>query len=341
MKLRIGLIGLGEQWETRYRPALRMLDDRFDVRAVYCTISKLAESTAAEFQADPIDGYRSLVYRCDIDAVLILKQCWLGWLPALAACQAGKAVYWGAGLDFDPAHQIAVRHAIEQSGVSFMAELPRRYAPATIRLKELIATRLGAPRLLFCHERLPVESQSNRLRRGDYCPIAWRNLMELVDWCRYLIGEDATSLVSSVHHNVDATEPTADSIYYQMLSLDFPFNDKIGARPLAQLSIGHYIPERWIDAVSYRRPASIQVCCEHGLAFIDLPSTLVWFDEGGQHTESLDADRDVGELMLDHFHRAVTSLIRKTAGLEDAYRALNIVLKANESAKTGNRIELG
>ena len=34
-----------------------------------------------------------------------------------------------------------------------MAELPRRHMPATLRLKELIATRLGEPQLLFCHLR--------------------------------------------------------------------------------------------------------------------------------------------------------------------------------------------
>jgi hypothetical protein len=76
------------------------------------------------------------------------------------------------------------------------------------------------------------------------------------------------------------------------------------------------------------------------MAFIDLPSTLIWFDDGGQHTESLDSERSVGEQMLCQFHRAVTSLVRNTTDLQDAYRAMTIVLSANESAKTGNRIQL-
>ena len=108
------------------------------------------ENSAAEFQADPVDGYRALVERCDIDAVLILERSWLGWLPVLAACEAGKAVYWAGDLDFDP-NESTVRESIEESGVAFMAEFPRRFAPATLRLKELIATRLGPPKLIFCH----------------------------------------------------------------------------------------------------------------------------------------------------------------------------------------------
>ena len=51
-------------------------------------------------------------------------------------------------------------NSFEESGIAFMAEFPRRQAPATLRLKELIATRLGEPRLLFCHRRVPVKEGS-------------------------------------------------------------------------------------------------------------------------------------------------------------------------------------
>ena len=61
MKQRIGLIGLGSSWQTRHRPALRMLHDRFDVRAVFSSVAKLAEKSASEFQADPVDGYAPLI----------------------------------------------------------------------------------------------------------------------------------------------------------------------------------------------------------------------------------------------------------------------------------------
>ena len=84
----------------------------------------------------------------------------------------------------------------------------------------------------------------------------------------------------------------------------------------------------------------MQVSCERGIAFVDLPSTLIWFDEAGRHQESLDAERPVAEQLLTQFHRAVTSLVRKTTDLEDAYRALRIVEEARRSHGEGRRVEL-
>ena len=57
--------------------------------------------------------------------------------------------------------------------------------------------------------------------------------------------------------------------------------------------------------------------------------------------ESLESERPVGEQLLSQFHRAVTSLIRKTGDLEDAYRALRIVLSARESFLQGRRVAVG
>ena len=44
--------------------------------------------------------------------------------------------------------------------------------------------------------------------------------------------------------------------------------------------------------------------------------------------------------VLGEFYRAVTSLVRKTADLEDVYRALQIMDAATESSRQGRRVEL-
>ena len=160
--------------------------------------------------------------------------------------------------------------------------------------------------------------------------------MELADWCSYLVDRPPTSVVSTLHH------PTINSqtSYYQSVNLQYESLEEGQLSANAQMSVGYYIPQTWKEALSFRRPASIQICCEHGVAFIDLPSTLVWFDDAGQHAESLEADRPVGEQMLLHFHRSVTSLVRNYADLADAYRALKIVTSAHDSANEGRRVEL-
>ncbi|MCP4887677.1 MAG: Gfo/Idh/MocA family oxidoreductase [Rubripirellula sp.] len=325
MKLRIGLVGLGESWQTRHRPALRMLQDRFDVRAVFSPVAKLAENTAGEFQADAMDGYRSLVSRCDIDAVMVLQRTWLGWLPMLAACEAGKAIYWAGDIEVDPERDQHVRTAIEESGIAFMAEFPRRFSPATLRLKELIATRLGAPQLLFCHRRMRGGSGGkSEAERSEF--------IELIDWCRYVVGCEPET-VSSVSHRLP------DRFGYRCINLDFPATER-GPSVTAQISCGDYIRQSWQEADSFRPPSALQICCERGVAFIDLPSTLVWFDDAGRHLESLESELPVAERLLTQFHRSVTSLVRNISDLNDAYRAATLLSAALESEQQGRRIQV-
>jgi predicted dehydrogenase len=269
--------------------------------------------------------------------VLILSPEWYGPLPVLAACDYGKSVYCGAALDFDdPAQAQMLKTRVEESGIAFMAEFPRRLAPATLRLKELIATRLGKPKLLFCHRRSAIEPGGAGRRPTRHCPTMLREMVEQVDWCRYVAGLEPTSVVGIEHCCTDV----ADGDDYQMMSLDFSQPGELGTGPVAQISCGRYMPAAWPEAVAFRPPAALQVCCERGVAFIDLPATLIWFDEAGRHMESLDSERPVGERLMMQFYRAVTSLVRKTSDLDDAYRALSISLASRRSSETGQRINL-
>ncbi len=267
----------------------------------------------------------------------MLAPQWYGSLPILAACDAGKAVYCAAALDMEPEQAALIRQRVEESGIAFMAEFPRRQSPATLRLKELMATRLGPARLLFCHQRLVVNETANGLLRNrPSTSPATRELLELVDWCRYVVGREPESVIGIAHKNAAA----AYGEDYRMLSLNFPqenSNDSV----VAQISCGHYMPAHWKEAASFRSPAGLQVCCENGIAFVDLPSNLVWFDSAGRHQESLERDRPVGEVMLSQFHRAVTSLVRRRHDLEDAYRALDVVLKAATKLKDGTTDQPG
>lgn len=337
MKLRVGVVGLGDAWESRHRPALRAMTDRFEVRAFCDPVLHLAEQAAREFSAAAVDGFRALAQRNDVDVILMLSTEWYGALPIVAACESGKAVYCAAALDLDPSRAKDIKSRVEQSGIAFMAEFPRRTMPATLRLKELIATRLGPPRLLFCHARKrPASPRRNgQVGGGFQYPGGTRETMELVDWCRYVVGQEPTSVIGVQHR-----ESRGEECDYLMLSLDFSGDQHSGTGPLAHISFSSYLSPKWPDAVSFRPPAGLQVCCENGVAFVDLPASLVWFDGAGQHLESLDNERPVGERLLTQFHRAVTSLVRRTSDLEDAYRALHIVQSARLSFRENRRVPL-
>ena len=337
MKVRVGLVGLGNNWEVRHRAALRSLNDRFEVRAVFDQVAMRAEQTAREFNAKQVDGFRALARRDDIDAVLMLAPQWYGCLPILAACDAGKAIYCAFSMELDLAQARQVKERVEKAGVAFMAEFPRRQSAATLRLKELIATRLGQPRLLFCHTRVPAEKGTGTPVKAPVHGSPTSDLIELVDWCTYVVGHPPTSVLG-MRHKAAGTVPEDD---YQMMSLDFSGPGDPGTGATAQISCGRYMQSSWHEALAYRPPAALQVACENGIAFVDLPSTLVWFDSLGRHQESLDSERPVGEQLLSQFHRAVTSLVRNTSSLEDSYRALAVVLKARASHSQGQRMPLG
>ncbi|MDY0168311.1 MAG: Gfo/Idh/MocA family oxidoreductase [Thermoguttaceae bacterium] len=335
MKLRVGLIGLGDAWQERHAPALCTLSDRFEVRVICDQVCHRAQQAAAEFGASAVDGYRVLVRREDVDAVLMLSPQWYGALPILAACEAGKAVYCAAGLDLGPEEARLVKQRVEQTGIAFVAEFPRRQAPATVRLKELIATQLGRPSLLFCHRRIAAPPAKCHLTGCSPQHTAIRDLIELVDWCRYVVDREPTWVTGLMHQGgASAGED------YQMMSLDFSDRAVPGTGPVAQISCGRYIPADWREAIGYRPLAQLQVACENGIAFADLPASLTWFDEAGRHQESLDSERPVGEQLLNQFHRAVTSLLRRTCDLEDAYQALWVVQQARRSHELGRRLEL-
>ncbi|MEO1991061.1 MAG: Gfo/Idh/MocA family oxidoreductase [Pirellulales bacterium] len=335
MKLRVGIIGLGSQWDSRYLPALRSLADRFEVIGICEQVAHLAQGAANALNTSTADGFRSLIARDDIDAVLYLANHWFGTTPVTAACEHGKAVYSAVSLPDHTEKAGAIRLLVEQSGIVFMAELPRRHAPATIRLKELIATKLGPPRMLFCHRRVP-KLVGTATRQEPDATIESHELFELVDWCCYVVGSYPKS-VFGVQHIDSKNEMCRD---YNMLSMEFASATEPENRILAQVSCGRYMQQGWDEAVSFRTPPELQVVCRNGIAFVDLPNNLVWFDNAGRHQESLDSERPVGEHMLLQFHRKVTSLIRPNSDLEDSLEAMRVVHAATQSQNEGQRIAL-
>lgn len=331
MKLRLGIVGLGDTWETHYAPALRSLGDRFEIRAVFAAVAHRAKSAARQFNARVETGFRALASREDIDAVLVLTANAHGALPLLAASDYGKAVYSTLMLDMGEDQAATVQQRIESAGIAFTAELPCRLAPATLRLKELIATELGPPQLLFCHHR-----QSPGASHAQSAVSSLSAIVEAIDWCRYIVGCDPCSVLGIAHQS-PSDERQAE---YQMMNLCFRPDENTSTEVMAQISCGRYIPERWKEAVSFRPPADMQVACRNGIAFVDLPSTLIWFDKAGRHMESLESERPVTQQLFMQFHRSVTSLVRDVSSLRDAYRAYNIAVQARASHEQGRRIDL-
>src|SRR5579872_2216276 len=135
--LNVGLVGLGPEWECRYRPALAKLERRLKVRCVHASIVSQAEQAAAELGCDVAPGLVSFMERDDVQAILVLDTSWHGSAPALFACQVGKPAF----LDRRFANRLREADQLlqqaAQTGVMLMPGFAHRYTPATARLREL------------------------------------------------------------------------------------------------------------------------------------------------------------------------------------------------------------
>ena len=70
----------------------------------------------------------------------------------------------------------------------------------------------------------------------------------------------AESGISLADARNDGGQPDFET-FYQMVNLQFD-GDEVNEPAMAQISVGHYLPDSWTDALSYRRPAEVQVACE-------------------------------------------------------------------------------
>ena len=148
----------------QYFPAIRSLADRFEVRAICEQVSLRATVQRLNFMLKQSMALSWLA--ANVDAVLCLGDQWYGTAPILAACDAGT-VYSAASLPACRGQLSQLFSRVESSGVAFMAELTRRHAPATIRLKSsLPATRTTQD--AFCQHRLP----SHPIRASGLCRTA-------------------------------------------------------------------------------------------------------------------------------------------------------------------------
>ena len=95
-QLRVGIIGLGRLWETRHKPSLMRLEDRFQITAVYDAVYRRAELEAAQIGCTACEGLSALIERADVDVIYLLSRQWFGLYPIFLACAVSKPVYCAA-----------------------------------------------------------------------------------------------------------------------------------------------------------------------------------------------------------------------------------------------------
>jgi predicted dehydrogenase len=311
--LNVGLIGLGPEWEHRYRPALAKLQKRLRVRCACAPVITHAEQVSAELGCDVSPGLMALIERDDVQALLVLDAAWYLGVPAQFACRAGKPAYLAGR--FDPRLPVADHLLLQaaETGVTLMPDFGHRYTPATSRLRELIATRLGRPRTIVADVAAPDRQ----------VPVNREILAAALDWCANLTGT-TPALVRAEISGAGTARAAADR-----LELHVEFRRRSGgggtvaARIRLSVSASEPVPSGDGEAHALNLRAGVE--CEYGAARIEGPRQITWESAGEKSTEALTSDRSDVEVMLDHFSRRVVGGLIPVPTLEDLCRACQLV----------------
>ena len=198
-----------------------------------------------------------------------------------------------------------VNEAIQASGIPFMPEFARRFYPTTLRLRELLATSLGKPRMVVAQGRLFHFDRYGQ--PGPSTQMAPASLLVdpgsyLLDWCRYVFQAEPTS-VQGWSGQLLPDPPSEDADYLTYL-LEF------GTSGLAQVSANRYHRNIWGEANRFLPTPGIQVYAERGAAWLEMPDRIQWTDPDGVHEEKLALEPSVGECLNDQFYRLIPGRVQ-------------------------------
>ncbi len=325
----VGVIGLGTLWETRYRPALLKLRNRIRVCAVYDPIAIRSEQVATELQTYAVGGVLALARRSEVQAVLLLdaEKVRLHLLSPL--CDIGKPIFMAGSPSHDVVLLGKLYSAALTEGRTLMPELALRYSPATSRLQELIATRLGQPQSIVIDVDHFCSNISDQIPDRDL-------LVGLFDWCRHIIR----TLPTSVHSRELHSEKTSGM---PRLSIRVEYHQRKagGETPVVKLQFHNQVRS---ESESMKPENTVirkyEISSVHGNATIETSDAITWKTGADSITESLTGERSETEVMLDHFFRRVVGGLIPVADLADICRGLELAKAVEQSVQTGKKVFL-
>ncbi len=319
--INLAIVGLGPVWENRYRPVLEKLRHRIRVRAVFDPIASRCEQVAFQFGAIPYQGVVALLNEADVRGILVLDTSWHGNALLHFVRKARKPAYIAGSLGENWDELSELRSLVESEGLLIMPEFSRRFTPATCRLRELIATRLGRPRQISITATPPAPDAPDAVP-GQAAGTDF--LVGILDWCRYVVRSATVRLEARSDPPGTARESP------QFISIQFAELRDPGHRPTVEIALGRPQPSGQNEPL----PAlvSFRVVCEGGEAIIERPDQIQWTVAGGEGaTESLTADRSEVEVMIDHFCRRLVGGLIPIADISDVCQSLGLIHAARES----------
>jgi predicted dehydrogenase len=275
------------------------------------------------------------VERPDVVVIYLLSRQWFGQHPIVLACGAGKPVYCALPLADDLTELETLIKLIEGSGIVFMPEFARRCYPATLRLKELLATEMGAPRLVVGHSRLygfdryALPGPTTQITPA---PLLIDPGSYLLDWCGFVFQALPES-VQGFRCMVIPTESASEQ------DPDFEsFVATFAQGATAHISFGRYQRACWGEASRFLPAPGFQVFAERGAACLEMPERIQWSSASGVKDERLPLEPTVGDVLNDQFHRLVRGDHSLAPTIRDALTIARLVHDLRRSQRDGARV---
>ncbi|MBM79838.1 MAG: hypothetical protein CMJ78_04505 [Planctomycetaceae bacterium] len=311
----LGIIGLGGRWESDFQPALEKLRDRVAIRVIQDCVLQRADTASKHYQSVASSGVMSVLSRCDIDAVLVLDSGWYqsGLLAMLGRTE--KPAFLPIELlalahqEFAPHNDlVAIHENARETGRAVFPELTERYSPATWRLQELTATKLGAIKGLDVVHHGGLEHD---------------DLTASIDWCCHLFGCLPTAVMVQPY--------TSDQIDREVKLM---FETQEATLKQARIRFLGKDIDRSMESVQSLETSTRTVTCDKGRATLTGPTQIFWECQTTEKFEDLSAERTNVEVMLDHFCRRVSGGLIPVPDLGDVLNAWQVAKTAMTKLRT-------
>lgn len=143
-QLRIAVAGAGSFAQNVHLPNLEQLKQSFSIRAIMSRTGSNAKAVASQFGAAyATTDFNELLADPDVDLVLIATRHNLHGEMVLSALRAGKHVFVEKPLAIRESEVVAIAQLYETAGPHplLMTGFNRRFSPAMVRARELLAQR--------------------------------------------------------------------------------------------------------------------------------------------------------------------------------------------------------
>jgi len=333
--LKLGVIGVGTRWEQAILPALNRLRQRTQIVAVYHPVANLSLQVANSCRAKSVHGIKSLLQEQEVEAVLLLDGQWLSEFVLEQLCRLHIPAVVSLCALVKIQNLSNIHDKATSCGLTLMPELNLRHTPATIRLRELMATRLGTA------QHIEIQAPRNA-----------QLLHSILDWCHFIFGRKAQSISSTMSQSTEATGNGSNAEFVQHIKLQF---DQPGPAPKNKTPRNRAPDDRTVTILltietpaeepeNSRANSSDELCCAvtltNGQATLIGSNHITWRDSQSLHEESLESDRNDVEVLLDHFCRRVVGGLIPVPDLSDLFICQQLITAIETSLSTGKTVSV-